>query len=129
MDFEKKNNIYRVTMIILFTAFVTFVLTTYGIINYYIKSDNGKAEILSNNINISDQNVEIQKRLELVKSYIDKHYLGEIDETAMQEKAIKGYIEGLGDPYTEYLTAEEYKELMVDVNGNYVGIRSIYVAR
>ena len=37
---------------------------------------------------------------------IDKKYLGEIDDDKMLEGAIKGYVEGLGDPYSEYITKE-----------------------
>ena len=38
------------------------------------------------------------------------------------------YVEGLKDEYTEYLTKDEYDELMVSVNGNYVGI-GIYMTQ
>jgi len=44
------------------------------------------------------------------------------------ESAVKGYVAGLGDIYTEYLTKDEYEELMVNVNGNYVGI-GIYMTQ
>jgi len=122
MDFEKKNNIYKVIMLMLLTAFVTFLITLYGVCNYYIKSDKGKAEILSKNVTISDTSKDVQTKIELVKSYIDQYYLGQKNEGKMEENAIKGYVAGLGDPYTVYLTSDEYKDLMIDVNGNYVGI-------
>ena len=34
----------------------------------------------------------------------------------------KGYIEGLDDPYTEYMTKDEMKNFMEDTKGNFVGI-------
>ena len=40
----------------------------------------------------------------------------------MIDSAIKGYIAGLGDPYTEYLTKEEMQEFTEDTQGEYVGI-------
>ena len=46
----------------------------------------------------------------------------------MKEGAIKGYIEGLGDPYTEYISKEDMKEYMEDTMGNFVGI-GIYMVK
>ena len=46
----------------------------------------------------------------------------------MLEAALKGYVAGLGDKYTEYLTNDELEDLMVSVNGNYVGI-GIYMTK
>ena len=40
----------------------------------------------------------------------------------MIDYAIKGYIAGLEDPYTEYLTKEEMKEFTEDTQGEYVGV-------
>ena len=55
--------------------------------------------------------------------------MGDIaSDEELTESAIKGYVEGLKDEYTEYLTKDEYDELMVSVNGNYVGI-GIYMTQ
>ena len=48
--------------------------------------------------------------------------MGEINEQDLREGAIKGYVEGLGDEYTEYIPADEMKEYTQDIMGNYVGI-------
>ncbi len=64
----------------------------------------------------------------MIKAYIDKYYLLDIDNEDMLDGAIKGYVEGLGDPYTEYLTKEEYEDLMIDINGNFVGI-GVYMTK
>ena len=53
---------------------------------------------------------------------LNQKYIGEIDEEKMLESAIKGYVEGLGDPYTEYLTKEEMSDFMEETNAEYVGI-------
>ena len=36
--------------------------------------------------------------------------------------ALKGMVSSLNDPYTYYLTAEEYQDLLVDMVGSYDGI-------
>lgn len=58
---------------------------------------------------------------------IDPYFLGEIDEQKMLDETIKGYVNGLGDEYSQYMTAEEWNEFQADALGNYVGI-GIYMS-
>lgn len=122
MDFDKKNNIYKIVMVIIVTMLVTFLVTSVAFYNYYMKTDTGNIEALTKYISISDSTSELEKKVEILKRYLENEYIGEIDEEKMIETALKGYVAGLGDEYTEYLTADELEELMVSVNGNYVGI-------
>lgn len=123
MNFEKKNNIYRVAMIIIVTAIITFIVTSVLLYNFYFKTEDGLTKALA-----TTEAETLEQKVQLIKKYLDKFYLGEINEDDMTESAIKGYVAGLGDEYTEYLTKDEYEELMVDVNGNYVGI-GIYMTQ
>ena len=43
------------------------------------------------------------------------------------DETIKGYVNGLGDEYSEYMTAKEWEEYQADSLGNYVGI-GIYMS-
>ena len=128
MSFDKKNNIYKITMAIIFTVIVTFLVTSVIFYNYYMKTNTGNIELLTNYLSISDSTNELEKKVEILKRYLESEYMGELDEEEMVETALKGYVAGLGDKYTEYLTAEELEELMVSVNGNYVGI-GIYMTQ
>jgi carboxyl-terminal processing protease len=47
---------------------------------------------------------------------------GEVDEPALIEGAIRGMIEALGDPYSSYLTPEEYRESLQGIAGQFEGI-------
>ena len=124
MDFEKRNHTYRYVMLIVVTALVTFLITAVGMYNYYVKTEDGLAKAL-----VTTETTKLDKKIQLVREYLDKSYLGEItDEEKLIESAVKGYVYGLGDEYTEYLTKEEYEELMVSVNGDYVGI-GIYMTQ
>ncbi len=116
MNSKKTNNIYKYTIIIIITAFITFILTStfvYRFINnderFYIK--NSKTE-----------NSSLDQTLTYFKEILDKKYIGEINEEELKESAIKGYIAGLNDPYTEYFTKEEMKEFTEETEGEYVGI-------
>ena len=63
-----------------------------------------------------------QKKLESLKKQIDRYYINEYDENDLKEGAYKGYVEGLGDPYSNYMTKEEYKEDLESYSGSYSGI-------
>ena len=117
MDFEKKNNVYKMVMLVTVTALVTFLITAIGMYNYFIKTEDGLAKIL-----VTTETTQLDTRIQLIREYLDKFYLGDINDDDLLESAVKGYVEGLGDEYTEYLTKDEYEELMVDVNGSFVGI-------
>jgi len=47
---------------------------------------------------------------------------GEIDRKALIEGAIRGMIEALEDPYSSYLTPEEYRQSLQGISGQFEGI-------
>lgn len=128
MNFDKKNNVYKIIMVIIVTMLVTFLITSAVFYNYYMKTDKGNIEALTKYISISKSTTTLEKKIEILKKYLEKEYIGELDEDKMIETALKGYVAGLGDKYTEYLTEDELEDLMVSVNGNYVGI-GIYMTK
>ena len=128
-DFEKRNNVYKQVMTVIITAFITFVVTATGLYNYYVKSGKGISKAISNNdIEISESTADLNTKIEVLKTYIQDNYLWEIDEEKLENSALKGYVNGLGDEYTEYLTKGEVESLMIGISGNYVGI-GIYMAK
>ena len=76
----------------------------------------------------SSGNGEIASELSKYRSLIDKYFLGEVDDEKLKEGAIKGYIEGLDDEYTEYIAKEDMKDYMEEATGNFVGI-GIYMVK
>jgi len=125
---NKKNNLYRAVMLIIITAMITFMGTSIGMYNYFINSDNGKIETLVKYVETSDSSKTVTEKLEVVGKLLEKYYIGELDNEAMIEGAIKGYVQGLGDEYTEYLMKSEYEDLMINVIGEDVGI-GIYMTQ
>ena len=63
-----------------------------------------------------------ETKLNAISAYIDKYYLGDVDESTMEEALCDGLIAGLDDKYAKYYTAEEYEELVESTNGSYYGI-------
>ena len=122
MNKKSAYKVYKTVMIIIITAFITFLATSAGIYAYIQKGD-GKLLLLN-----TSETQDIETELSKYRSIIDKHYLGEVNDEDLLEGAIRGYIDGLGDPYTEYISKEEMQEYMEDTLGNYVGI-GIYMIK
>ena len=67
---------------------------------------------------------ETQQKLETIQQLIDSNYLytDEVTDEALQEAAIKGYVDGLGDPYSVYYNEEETRSLFESTEGEFGGI-------
>ena len=48
------------------------------------------------------------ERLEEVIRYIDDYFVLDYDKDEMINAALKAYVDAAGDPYSQYLTAEEF---------------------
>lgn len=58
----------------------------------------------------------------LLRAYIDKYYIDEVDEAKVMEGMYGGMIDALEDPYSVYYTKEEYEQLQESMDGTYYGI-------
>jgi carboxyl-terminal processing protease len=47
---------------------------------------------------------------------------GDVDRDALIQGAIRGMIDALGDPYSSYLTSEEYRDSLQGISGEFEGI-------
>jgi len=58
----------------------------------------------------------------LVENMLKEEYLGDVDNDKLVEGQLKGIVQSLGDPYSQYLTAEEYKIFAEETSGSFGGI-------
>lgn len=126
MENNKANKVYKVVMLILITAIVTFMITSIGMYNYFVKTNQGRKAVVESIEKNGDDYSTLNAKLQIVKDYLKDNYIGELNLDKMIEGAIKGYVEGVGDDYTEYLSKDEYEELIVNVTGDFVGI-GVYI--
>ncbi len=117
MEDKKRFKIYKILMLLVVTIFVTFLVTSIVMYQYFTKGENGEKYIL-----VKSEAEDITGDISKFRQLIDKYYLGEVDEEKLKEGAIKGYIEALEDPYTEYIPKDEMEDYMSDTMGNFVGI-------
>lgn len=125
MEEKKRLRVYKVIMLVVLVAFVTFLITSIGMYQYFTNGDGIRNAMISTDTGSDD----IADTLDKYKVLIDKYYLGEeVDDETLKEGAIKGYIEALGDPYTEYISKEDMEDYMDDTMGNFVGI-GVYMVK
>lgn len=122
---EKKSLKIKYIFLIIIIAIISAVAASEFTLYYYTKEGLINKEELSTD---KTQNIEaIAETLKSFRTVIDEYYIGEIDEQKMLDETIKGYVNGLDDEYSEYMTAEEWQEFQADALGNYVGI-GIYMS-
>ncbi len=61
-------------------------------------------------------------KIDQLEKYIDLYYYEDVDKEDLTNGLYYGIMSGVGDPYTVYYTAEEFKEMQASWNGNYEGI-------
>lgn len=117
----KIKHIVTTTILLIVVAVFSSEFTMY----YYAKSTIPEKATAAEN---SDENINsIAKTLKNFRKLIDEVFIGEIDEQKILDETIKGYINGLDDEYSEYMTTEEWDDFQSQALGNYVGI-GIYMA-
>lgn len=57
-----------------------------------------------------------------LEDFIKKNYLKDVNEEDLIEGQIKGMFKALGDPYSVYMTKEEFADFMEHTKGTYYGI-------
>lgn len=119
---KKTINIYKTIMLMIVTMMVTFILTTVFVYNL-LKGNITTTHVVA----ATEGETELIQVLNRFRELIDSEYIGgKVDDQALMEGAIKGYVEALGDPYSVYYTAEEMEDVMAETTGNYVGV-GIYI--
>ena len=68
--------------------------------------------------------VKTSQKIESIRKIMDEVYLygDEINEDALQEAIVKGYVKGLKEPYTVYYNEEETNALFQATSGEFGGI-------
>lgn len=108
---NKKISLGLALSLVAIASAVTFILTSF----FSLQSFNEK---------VMDVNEKAKKysSLQVLDAYVRENYLGEINESELNDGILKGYAAGLNDKYSRYLSKEEYIEEMNSNEGNQVGL-------
>ncbi|WP_315119006.1 S41 family peptidase [uncultured Clostridium sp.] len=118
---NKKKWIGWTVAAVIFTNALTFI----GLTTFPLLLPNGKVIVNKQDFNRLEQFY----RLLVVNEIIHERYVGEIENSHLQEGAIKGLAASLKDPYTVYMNKEEYKEFNEHSAGNYSGVGLVVQAK
>lgn len=118
---KKMIGIDKIIPIILITFIISALITMF----IYYKYLDEKDVIVTS----YDSNSSLENKLNLIRKEIDNSYLksSEINDNELIDAALKGYVAGIGDEYTELMTAKEYESLEQQLS-EYVGI-GIYLGQ
>lgn len=124
---ETAQRIYKVVMLVLLTAFITFMITSLSLYTYFTK--NPPYTLITGDTS-SVESSDLDTYLKKIKSVIDKNYLwkDKIDDQKLKDGAIEGYVKGLGDKYTEYIPKSDMKEFTENITGSFVGVGIYMIA-
>ena len=64
-------------------------------------------------------------KIERLANTIDELYYEDVDDKDLVQGLYKGLLEGIGDPYSEYYTAEEYEDIILDAKAAMCGIGAL----
>lgn len=108
---NKKISLGLALSLIAIASAVTFILTSF----FSLQSFNKK---------VVDVNEKAKKynSLQLLDTYVRDNYFGKIDETELNDGILKGYVAGLDDKYSRYLSADEYIDEQNENAGELIGL-------
>ncbi len=113
---SKKAVAFGAVILILVTAFFSSFVTLK--VNEYIVISQGDAITGEDFTEMK----EFYKKFSQIRQIIERDYIEAPETEKLLTGAIKGMVTALGDPYSYYLTPEEYKEFMISVQGSYAGV-------
>lgn len=111
---SKKRAIMLMVVAVLITNIITF-----GATNLMTGSYNFGMSF--NNDNKIKESKDLSKMLS-IKNYIENNYLREIDEQKMLDGQLKGMVSSLNDPYSVYMTKDEFASFAQQTAGIYGGV-------
>jgi len=113
---SKRTAVIGAMILIVCTAFFSSFITLQ--VNKYMMIKQGDVIQAEEYTELKD----FYRKFNQLKDVIMEDYLEEPDLETLTEGALKGMVASLDDPYTYYLTPEEYQELLMDMQGTYAGI-------
>ena len=93
---------------IVITAVVTFIVTT----AFYLTP---LGSLLIGGLGSGSQNDDIYSKLNKIDSVLEQYYINEYDTQKMEDCALEGYLYGVGDPYTSYISKNEHLQKQKDL--------------
>jgi len=118
---SKKKYILTIIVVVFVTAFLTLTLG-----NVFLVEIGQKVVLSEETYTEMKDMYDKYAKQESVMQIAKNDFLYEADEDVMLEGALEGTLKALGDPYTQYMSKEDFEALMQDTEGSYEGI-GVYI--
>ncbi len=137
---KKRISIPVFIAVILFACLITFQITAVAMMAAYGNRDNAPAPSSASNKTETESDDKkddkggsdfisrVTEKLTELDSEYRKLYIGDIDDDALIDGVMLGYIYGTGDDFGEYYNEDEYEQFMSELTGEGegIGINVIY---
>ncbi len=118
---SKRKYILTIIVVVFVTAFLTLTLG-----NVFMVEIGQKVFLPKDEYSQMRRMTEKYAKQESIMQIAQRDFLYETDEKVMLEGALEGTLKALGDPYTQFMSKEEFEALMQDTEGSYEGI-GVYI--
>ena len=100
---------------------ILMIVLTFGVIKVTSIANNQKDE---KDVSIFWEGIKDAREITEIMGVIEENFYGEeeLDKKKLKEGAIRGMVNSLGDPHTNYFTKEDYKKFTEDIQGEYAGV-------
>ena len=114
---KREGKVYR-------SGLITGIIWGIGIVFALMLGSNIIASKLDNKTTgiLNSSALKGSSKSSLIKEYIDKYFMEDVDSDELVEGMYKGMLESLQDPYSVYYTKEECEALNESSTGKYVGL-------
>ena len=112
---ERKVRVSTVVMLVILVVVTTFNISFFAATDYYNRKLDGLAEMEAR-----------YSKLKTVAEIVEKYFVADYDEAEAIEYALMGYVDGLGDQWSAYYTADQTASIEEDEANTYVGIGVTY---
>lgn len=131
---RKKISIGVSVVITLMCCIMTFQATYIALHNHFEKrylneSVEAVGELITNSVQSGEITQEagdfltkLTRKVAEVDSIYRNYYIGDLDDEALIDSVISGYVAGTGDDYAAYYNTAEFQDFMKDLEGEMAGI-------
>ena len=129
ISYLKKQWLYKTIVVVVALGCIIGIASSS--ITYYFTLKNKNKKFVESTYKLDNSTTtttateaigDLKGVLESFAEIVDDQYIGDIDKTKLVDETVKGFINGLGDEYSEYMTAEEWQQYQEDALGNYSGV-------
>lgn len=113
---NKRKTTFLVVLLIV-TNILTFALT-----NLFSIPLNNKVIVPKDEYEQLTTVANKYSKVTALEDFIQKHYLKEVDEATMLDGQLKGLFQSLEDPYSQYMSKDEFQDFMEHTKGVYGGV-------